>query len=203
MSEKQFQDENKEEVREKIIHAATQMFGRFGFKKTTLDDIAHILRKGKSSIYYYFNSKEEVFEAVVTKEARHFEGEINKILDSSLSPKEKLRRYVHLRMEMVNRLVNYFELLKNDDLSNLTFAQKLRKKYDDHDVQIVKRILHEGIDKGAFKVTDVELSALGIVTALRGLEVPLLHNNKKADETTVIIDDLLNILFYGIVQREQ
>ncbi len=202
MKGKQFSDENREVVREKIIQAAAQMFGRFGFKKTTVDDIAQILRKGKSSIYYYFNSKEEIFEAVVIKEARHFDGEINKILNSVLSPAEKLRKHVHLRMEMVNRLVNYFELLKNDDLSTLVFARKIRKKYDDQEVQIIKRILREGIDSGVFKVTDVELSSLGIVTALKGLEEPLLNNNKKAEETSVIIDGLLNVLFYGIVKRE-
>ena len=195
--------DNKEELRERIVHAATQIFGRFGFKKTTVNDIAHLLRKGKSSIYYYFNSKEEIFEAVVNKEAPQFDEEINVILESAENPREKLRKHVHLRMEMVNRLVNYFELLKNDDLSHLDFAEKIRKKYDLQEVQIIKRIIREGIDGGVFKVKDVELSALGLSIALKGLELPLLSDHKDAEEISVMIDDLLSILFYGIVIREQ
>ncbi len=203
MNENRDAGDNKEEVRARIVHAATQIFGRFGFKKTTVNDIAHFLRKGKSSIYYYFNSKEEIFEAVVNKEAHQFDEEINVLLESSENPREKLRKHVHLRMEMVNRLVNYFELLKNDDLTHLFFAEKVRKKYDTQEVLIIKRIIKEGIDKGVFNVKDVELSALGIATALKGLEVPLLSYHRNAEETSIMIDDMLDILFYGIVIREQ
>ena len=44
----------KTEIRDQIVSTAAQIFSRFGFKKTTMDDIAKGMRKGKSSIYYYF-----------------------------------------------------------------------------------------------------------------------------------------------------
>jgi hypothetical protein len=43
---------NKEEYRKKIINVAGQIFSRFGFKKTTMEEIANALKMGKSSIYY-------------------------------------------------------------------------------------------------------------------------------------------------------
>jgi len=60
---------NKEEYRKRIITTAGEIFSRYGFKKTTMDEIANGLKMGKSSIYYYFASKEEIFEAVVLNEA--------------------------------------------------------------------------------------------------------------------------------------
>ena len=48
-------------ARELIITVASDIFTRFGFRKTTMDEIASALHKGKSSIYHYFESKEELF----------------------------------------------------------------------------------------------------------------------------------------------
>ena len=58
-----------DEVRDKIIKIAALIFSKYGFSKTTVDEIAKAARKGKSTIYYYFKSKEDIFQAVVEKEA--------------------------------------------------------------------------------------------------------------------------------------
>ena len=50
-----------DKVRDNLVNAARQLFTRFGFEKTTMNEIAMEARKGKSSLYYYFTSKEEVF----------------------------------------------------------------------------------------------------------------------------------------------
>ena len=55
----------KDTVREEILTVAQDIFSRYGYKKTTLDDIAQAIRKGKSSLYYYFSSKEDLFQAVI------------------------------------------------------------------------------------------------------------------------------------------
>ena len=60
------QNIGKDEVREHLVQAARQVFMRYGFKKTALDDIAKEARKGKSTIYYYFKSKDEVLSFKIT-----------------------------------------------------------------------------------------------------------------------------------------
>ncbi len=52
-----------------ILDASRDLFARFGYKKTTMEDIAMALRKGKSSLYYYFKNKEEIFQAVIELES--------------------------------------------------------------------------------------------------------------------------------------
>jgi len=49
----------KDQNRENILKIAREIFSKYGYKKTTLDDIANAVRKGKSSLYYYFKSKED------------------------------------------------------------------------------------------------------------------------------------------------
>ncbi len=194
-------DNSHQGMRENIINVATQVFGRYGFKKTSMDDIARALRMGKSSIYYYFKGKEEIFQAVVDREADMLKLKVKEILESAIDAREKLRKYVKLRMDLVKQLSNYMEILKNDDLMNLELTERIRKKYDDEEITIIRQILEEGNSKGLFRVKDLNLSALAIVTAMKGLEVPLVASTMGVDSLNIVIDDMLDILFYGIVKR--
>jgi AcrR family transcriptional regulator len=51
-----------------IVETARVLFKQSGFKKTTMGDIARSLGKAKSSLYYYYPSKEDIFEAVLHAE---------------------------------------------------------------------------------------------------------------------------------------
>jgi AcrR family transcriptional regulator len=64
-----------EKAREEIVEIARGIFAKFGFRKTSMDEIAKAVKKAKSSLYYYFQNKEEVFQAVIEREAKCFEGE--------------------------------------------------------------------------------------------------------------------------------
>ncbi|MDD4673134.1 MAG: TetR/AcrR family transcriptional regulator [Bacteroidales bacterium] len=190
------------DMRNNIVSIASNVFEKFGFKKTTVDDIAQALRKGKSSIYYYFKSKEDIFKAVVEKEADAHRAEINRIMESNLNTIEKLKSYVKARMLAVKIMANYYTLIRNNDVSNLDLIEKLRAKYDTEELSIIKRLLNEGMDNGLFKVKDIELSSIALLTAMKGLEFPLFIDSPKADNLDKILDDMLDILFYGLVIRK-
>ncbi|HPD95924.1 MAG TPA: TetR/AcrR family transcriptional regulator [Tenuifilaceae bacterium] len=193
--------ESHDEMREAIVKVATQIFSRFGFKKTSMDDIAKGLRMGKSSIYYYFRGKEEIFRAVVDQEVEILKEKVEIILSSADDTVSKLRSYVKLRMDLVKHLANYTEILKNDDLMNMEITEKFRKKYDEEEISIIRQILEEGVQKGTFKIKDIDMSELAIITAMKGLEAPLVATNIGDEKLNRVIDDILDILFYGIVNR--
>ena len=191
---------SRDEARSKIIEIARDIFTHFGFKKTTMEEIAAASRKGKSSIYYYFNSKEDVFKAVVEKEADELKAELAEKVLVIEDPMERLKEYISFRMKKLKQLSNFYAALKSEYLSHLDFIEKIRKTYDNEEIEIVKRILEDGIDKGKFLIEDPGLSALAIVTAMKGLEVPLLLTDKNVD-VDGCIDHLINMLYYGMVKR--
>ena len=53
----------KDSNRESILKIAREIFSKYGYKKTTLDDIANAVRKGKSSLYYYFYMQVHSYKA--------------------------------------------------------------------------------------------------------------------------------------------
>ena len=189
--------------RSKIVAIASQVFSKNGFKKVTMDDIAKLSGMGKSSLYYYFKSKEEVFEAVVKREADILRIELEKkVINSKDNPKDKLRNYVLIRMTFLKEMVNFYEALKNDYLGNLAFTERIREKYDREEQQTIQVILQEGIDSGIFNLRETKVSSIAIATTLKGLETALLIKNTiQTDQLENHLDQILQILYYGIVKQ--
>jgi AcrR family transcriptional regulator len=202
MMENNTQNIGNDEVREQVVQAARLVFARFGYKKTALDDIARESRKGKSTIYYYFKSKDEIFKAVIDAEAeirkQAIQEQISRISDS----KQKLKTYIYVRMQTLKMVVNYYEAIKNDLLDNLYFVNNFRNEHFEDEIMQIKKLLLEGIGKGEFSIVNPELTAKTIVTILQGFEVPLILKNLSDDELQKSIDEMLNILFFGIVNNK-
>ena len=190
----------KDDAKAKIVEIAREIFTRFGFKKTTMEEIALASRKGKSSIYYYFNSKEEVFKAVVEHEAAEMKEELKEQVLCIEDPVDRLKAFFAFRLKKLKELSNYYAALRSEYLSHLEFVEKIRKNFDQEEIKVVKQILEDGVEKEKFVVDDPALSAVAIVTAMKGLEVPLFLSKERSNMESRI-DNLINFLFYGIVKR--
>lgn len=187
-------------VRQSLIHAARRIFVRFGFEKTTMNEIAMEARKGKSSLYYYFASKEEVFQAVVEHEAEILKEKIYNELNSPGDVLERLRKYFVVRFSGIKELGNLYNALRNDLLTHLEFIQKARHKYDELELSFIINLLQEGNDNDVFQVSDIPNTARTLHMTIKSVELPLLLSY----ETEIFeerLNSLIDIFFYGVVKR--
>ena len=191
---------NKEEFRNKAIIIAGQIFSRYGFKKTTMGEIAKALKMGKSSIYYYFDSKEKIFEAVVLHEANTLRNELTTAIKAVASPIDKLKNYVFVRMKSFEKLSNYYNAIFDKNLNHFEFIETIREKYDREELAILRLILYDGARKDVFNIKNSEYTAIAIQTALKGLEVPLFWK-KRGDNIEIRLNSMLDVLYYGIVKK--
>jgi len=187
-------------ARELIITVASDIFTRFGFRKTTMHEIASALHKGKSSIYHYFESKEEIFRSVVEKESQLLKTEIMDAIRKDITPQEKLRVYFLTRMQILNRLANYYSVLTDEYFEHYSFVEKMRKKHDIDEINIIKEILQDGIERGVLAIKDIEITAIAIFNSLKGLEYSW-ATEKDISKTTRNIDNLMEVLFNGLNKR--
>ncbi len=191
---------NKEEYRRKVIISAGKIFSHYGFKKTTMDEIAKALKMGKSSVYYYFESKEEIFEAVVLYEANILRNELTTAIKSVESPVGKMKNYVFVRMKSFEKLSNYYNAIFDKNLDHFDFIEKIREKYDREELAILRLILYHGVRQKVFHVANTEYTAMAIQTTLKGLEVPLFWKKKEVNIENRL-NAILDVLFYGIVVK--
>lgn len=181
-----------------IIEAAGETFGRYGFKKTTMDDIAFSAGKGKSSLYYYFKNKEDVFEAVVEYEAAHLKQEIDTELAKIDVSTERLRKYVAIRMSRFAARGNLYTALNDNFLATFAFIEKIRNNYRDYEISIIAKILEEGIKNKEFKRVDTKFTGEAILTCMIGFEVPLLTKDNSPADSERKIYNVIDMFFYGL-----
>ena len=192
---------DKEEYRKKIIQTAGSIFSRYGFRKTTMEEIAKAMNIGKSSIYYYFKSKEDIFETVVLHEANILRNELTTAIKSVESPIEKMRKYVFVRMKSFEKLSNYYNSIFDKELSHFDFIEKIREKYDREELAILRLILYVGSQRNVFSIaSNSEYTALVVQTTLKGLEVPLFWKKKEVDIESRLTA-ILDVLFNGILKK--
>ena len=188
------------EIKKLIINQAQTVFARFGFRKTTMDEVAQASHKGKSTLYHYFQSKEDIYHAVIEKEAKELKEEIRQAISIEANPQDKLRTYIITRMHALKRLANLYEAFKDEYLENYKFIEKIRVSYDEYERIMISGILKEGVNRGEFVIEDIELTSFAIVMATKGLEYPwaIEEDTAKIEEN---IDTLLHVLFYGLLKR--
>jgi AcrR family transcriptional regulator len=193
-------NEQIEDVRVKLIEEARYIFARFGYNKATVDDIARAAGKGKSTFYYYFASKDEVFKAVLEKEAGLFRAKLIESISVNLSPISKIKNYILTRLENFKELVNFYNAIRNEGFGPLSIIDEIRDKYDMEQTNIIKMVLLESISKNEIEVDDIDLVTEAMTVILKGLEYHMIF---KPTEGTLIkpkIDKVLDLVFKGIMK---
>ena len=190
-----------ETVVKEIIDTARDLFKKTGFKKTTMGDIARGLGKAKSSLYYYYPGKEDIFEAVVFAEMDELLDQIQQSIRKASTSKEKLIIYCRCRLEKLNQLCNLSETLKTEIAELQCVIGQLKSKFDTTHVELVKSILAEGVHNGEFKkinADNIELIAYLMVSTFRGLAVPLMVGQNRSPRLDLQIDSIVDIMVEGI-----
>jgi AcrR family transcriptional regulator len=190
----------KDSNRENILKIARDIFSKYGYKKTTLDDIANAVRKGKSSLYYYFKSKEDLFHAVIMKEVEILGYELEIVINRNTDPIDKLRDYILTKIKTFRGLANFYHAIEND-VAAIGFIEEIKQRYEQDEIRMIKRILIEGVRKNEFEIYDFNLAAIGITMAIKGLEMPLsagFYGNVNLESS---VDIILKIICYGIMRR--
>lgn len=191
----------KKEVRTHIVRVARKIFTRYGFRKSTMEQIAAATQKGKSSIYYYFQSKEEIFRAVVEMEAEELKVQLDNTIQKDGSPIDKLKTYILFRLHHFRTVKNFYAALNEEYLSHMDFILEIRRQFDMEEKLVVKEILEEGMKNGTFQMVSSEIGAIAIATMMKGLELPLLLSDEHKADREELLDDLIRVLFYGIIKR--
>ncbi len=183
-----------------IIVAAKGLFSRFGLGKTTMEDIAAASKKAKSTLYYYFKSKEEVFTSVIMQEIAGLKSAISKAVENEDDPYYKLRIFFSTRLDYLSERADQYTSIREEYLKNYEFIKDLLDDYSNWEISTIKNILEYGREKGLFEVTDSVSVSRAIFFALKGLEYPWTVNLSKK-ELEKSAETLLDILLKGVSRK--
>ena len=154
--------------RQAILEAAEKLFCETGYEGTSTRQIAKESGANMAMINYYFGSKEGVFVEIMNERIAGFTSQLKIINEDKISALEKLHRVIE---GYVNRILNNtaFHKMMHRELS-LTQRPEMYDKIKDamsHNMQIIDRIITDGIEDGSFNKVDVRMviaTIMGTIT---------------------------------------
>lgn len=190
-------------TRDRLIEVARQLFARKGIENTTMNDIASASDKGRRTIYMYFRNKRDIFNAVIEQEAETLMESLRQIADKPVSPVEKLEQYIACRFETMKEIVSRNGSLKAGFFRDVRKVDRARKLISQKEIEILSEILREGVLDGQFAIEKIHPTAVVIVHAIHGLDVPYIRDNlaDQGLDKEQVMKDMTDIILNGIRRR--
>ena len=160
-----------------LIEVARQLFAEHGKKNITMNDIAEASNKGRRTLYTYFQSKEDVYRAVISNELNIVLQRLKQVSEEMGTPDEKLTKHILTHLDAIKDAVTRNGSLRSDFFMDIYEVERARRPVDIKEVALIHDILADGVEKRIFKRMDVDLSAIIILYAIKGLEVPYIRQN--------------------------
>ena len=163
-----------------------------------MNDIATASDKGRRTIYTYFKSKREIFNAVIESESDDLLQNLNSIVTKVASPEQKLREYVATRMETMRQIVSRNGSLRAGFFRDVRKVDRARSVISKKEIKMLMHILHEGVVLGVFDIPNIKEWAIIITNSINGFDVPYIRNSlteygiDKQDMARMIADLVLN-----------
>lgn len=191
---------NLKNSKEAILNQALTIFGRLGFHKTTMADIAEASKRGRRTIYTYFKNKEEVYEAVIEREIQRIILELKADLDTVSSVNDKFANYINSRMKAIIELSKNYEALRIAFLNNYKWVERMRKQLDKEEKAILNQLLSLPEASKEFNIVDKDLTIKNIMLMIKGVEYTLIKYDI-AKNTDKQIENLQHLMLNGLLVR--
>ena len=185
----------------KLVDVARQLFAKMGVENTTMNDIALASKKGRRTLYTYFKSKEDIYMAVVESELDMLSDMMKRVAEKNISPDEKMIEMIYTRLDAVKEVVFRNGTLRANFFRDIWRVEKVRKRFDAKEILLFKDVLREGVEKGVFRIDDIDITAELVHYCVKGIEVPYIrgHIGAKLDDETR--DKYVVNLVFGALHR--
>jgi AcrR family transcriptional regulator len=184
---------------------ATQLFTRFGFAKTSLDEIAAAAQIAKGTVYYYFPSKEDLFIASIEVKTREYFTMLRQHLNATEGFEEKLTEFLRFPIKLIyENMPILIECLINIPQSFQKQLHQHRERSREVMMQILSEIIQLGKKEDLIDDRFSEDRLCEVITdwfmigepGFKIVDVPRLLEIIERDN-----DFIIKMLLYGIVKR--
>lgn len=189
-------------TRQKLIDIARQLFAKRGVANTTMNDIAVASGKGRRTLYTYFNSKEEVYSAVIESELERLSDKLDEVAAMKMRPLDKVIELIYTHLSMIRETVVRNGNLRAEFFRNIWMVEKVRKKFDDYEIYLFSKVYQDGKADGEFDIDDVNLVADITHYCIKGLEVPFIYGRIGHGLTEEASKPLVAKVVYGALGKK-
>lgn len=188
-------------TRQTLVDVARQLFAKKGMENTTMNDIAMASGKGRRTLYTYFKNKEEVYTAVIESELERLSDKLDEVADKRISPQDKIIELIYTHLNMIKETVVRNGNLRAEFFRNIWMVEKVRKNFDEDEIELFRKVYAEGKEDGEFDIDNVDLVADITHYCIKGLEVPYIYGRLGHGMTEETSKPLVAKFVYGALGK--
>lgn len=187
-----------DDIKSLILDKAKERMERFGFKKTTMDEISKDCKISKKTIYEHFTDKEDMFSCLLSRECHKTIEILFSQMGDVTDPLEKLILLIRKAISYFNQDHFITRILKDDELFLAFVNRKYHEMIDEEIISIIAKIIREGIQQGKFRDVDERMVAYAGFKLFQAFSYartgPLRKEQNEQYYTEVLIDFLVNAI---------
>lgn len=184
-------------TRQRLVDVARQLFAKNGLNGTTMNDIAVASGKGRRTLYTYFKRKEDVYYAVIESELERLSDQLDEVANRNSRPQEKIITLIYTHLSMIRETVVRNGNLRAEFFRNIWTVEKVRKNFDEDEMELLRKVYAEGKASGEFDIDNVDLVADITHYCIKGLEVPFIYGRLGHGLTEETSRPLIAKIVYG------
>ncbi|MEA2552599.1 MAG: hypothetical protein QOJ65_775 [Fimbriimonadaceae bacterium] len=196
----------KVDTREAILDAMDSLMGRFGYRKTNMDDLAREAGISKRTIYLHFSSKEEVGLSSIGRVVETAQVRMRDIATEGRDPRDTIKKMLVERvMARVRAVGEYRQSL--DELFEAVRPAYLVRRQEQFQAEqaILATALREGRSSGAFHFDSAQATARDLLFATNAYLPYSLSVRELGDieEIEIRVQRLAALLVRGLCQPRE
>jgi AcrR family transcriptional regulator len=180
--------------RHEIFHKVVHVFAENGFHETSMREIAETAGLGKSTLYDYFKTKDEILLYFFEDQLNDLTEAAREIAKQNLSADERLRQVMSSHMEFLQANKSLFMKLTLEaqrlKLESQKEIQKKRHAYQD----LVSGLIEEGIREGTFRKVDPLLAARMLINTM----APVVFTSRPTGTPQEMTEETMDIFLKGL-----
>jgi|SRR5690625_3058290 len=145
--------------RQEILNAATESFSLFGYKATTMGQVAKLANVGKGTIYTFFKNKEELFDEIIMKLIQDMESAANDAIDPDQPIEENVHHALYNMLEFRLDHQLTIKLIQEQRDIGTPVVENVMKKVEASILAFIQEKIKRAIEKGEMKQADPEVIA--------------------------------------------
>jgi AcrR family transcriptional regulator len=145
--------------RRMIVEAAEKSFSMFGYKATTMDQVAKLAGVGKGTIYTFFKNKEELFAEIVSSLVKEMIAEAEAVIQPELPFTENVHRALYRLLEFRSQHQLMIKLIQEEKEMGTLAVSEMLQHIENEIIDYLKQKIKRAIAKGAIPAVDLEITS--------------------------------------------
>ncbi|MFX1259476.1 MAG: TetR/AcrR family transcriptional regulator [Promethearchaeota archaeon] len=184
--------------KQRIIDAARLCFARYGYEKTTMEDIGNQVGLNKTSLYHYFNNKEKIFSKVILQEKTEYFQAIQTKMKNLNKCSEIILTFLKERLLFFAKVPILASLTIETIRKNHHIFQEQSEFFYEVEVEFLCEIIKECVQKGQFNECNSYKVAQSIITIADALKMKAVENLNVSHITEIDFSEFSDELLYTV-----